>query len=209
MLKTKEEVENRIKEEDTGKLWLLQKFDNGDFYIYGWTPIQAAKGFKVLTEKEVKPFLDLQSKGKSNVKYLDDARIFDDAKETNNKAGFQRDEAIRRKLAEVEGVADEDDDDEGTRNIVDDVSGRGEESSINPDEIRDINISQEDIQSAEMKHIQSLQHKTSLENHMLSKYQCEIPMGRLSTMKAIANSMITELAKENRLYYVDGGVVKK
>jgi hypothetical protein len=32
-------------------------------------------------------------------------------------------------------------------------------------------------------------------------------MGRLDVMKAMANGMINDLAKENRLYYVDGGVV--
>ena len=38
---------------------------------------------------------------------------------------------------------------------------------------------------------------------MLEKYQCEIPSGQLSTMKVFANSMIGDLAKDNRLYLVD------
>jgi hypothetical protein len=188
------------------ELWLLQKYDNGDFFIYAWTTILAAKGYKVLTAEQVKPFLELQNRGDNNVKHLEDVSVFDDAKETNNKAGFQRDEAIRKKLLEDEGLADKSD--EETQGIVDDVSGRGGESA-DLDQIRDINISQEDIQADEMKYIKSLQHKTSLENHMLTKYQCEIPMGRLDVMKAMANSMINDLAKDNRLYYVDGEVVKK
>jgi hypothetical protein len=89
------------------------------------------------------------------------------------------------------------------------VSGRGQDTTHNLDQVRDINVSQEDIQAAEMKYIRSLQHKTSLESHMLTKYQCEIPMGRLDVMKAMANGMINDLAKDNRLYYVDGGVVTK
>jgi hypothetical protein len=34
-------------------------------------------------------------------------------------------------------------------------------------------------------------------------------MGRLDVMKAMANDMINDLAKQERLYYVDGGVVSK
>jgi hypothetical protein len=185
------------------KLWLLQKFDNGDFFIYGWTPIQAAKGFKVLTSDQVKPYLDLQAKGHNNVKYLDNDEVFESAKETNNKSGFNRDEAIRIKKLEEAGLKN----DEDTQGIIDEVAGKGEAYKPNLDEVRDIEFAQEDIQAAEMKHIKGLQHKTSLENHMLTKYQCEIPMGRLDVMKAIANGMINDLAKENRLYYVDGGVV--
>jgi hypothetical protein len=185
------------------ELWLLQKFDNGDFFIYGWTPIQAAKGFKVLTAEQVKPYLDLQSKGDNNVKYLDDLDIFESAKETNNKSGFNRDEAIRIKKLEEAGLKN----DEDAQAIISEVAGKGDKYEPNLDEVRDIAFSQEDIQAAEMKHIRGLQHKTSLENHMLTKYQCEIPMGRLDVMKAMANGMINDLAKENRLYYVDGGVV--
>jgi hypothetical protein len=185
------------------KLWLLQKFDNGDFFIYGWTPIQAAKGYKVLTAEQVKPYLDLQAKGENNVKYLKDVEIFDSAKETNNKSGFNRDEAIRKKKLEEAGLKN----DEDTQGIIDEVAGKGEAYKPNLDEVRDIEFAQEDIQAAEMKYIKGLQHKTSLESHMLTKYQCEIPMGRLDVMKAMANGMINDLAKENRLYYIDGGVV--
>jgi hypothetical protein len=189
----------------TEKLWLLQKFDNGDFFIYGWTPIQAAKGYKVLTAEQVKPYLALQDKGQNNVKYLDDVEVFESAKETNNKSGFNRDEAIRIKKLEEAGLKN----DEDCQAIISEVAGKGEAYKPTLDEVRDISFSQEDIQAAEMKHIKSLQHKTSLESHMLTKYQCEIPMGRLDVMKAMANDMINDLAKQERLYYVDGGVVSK
>ena len=189
------------------KLWLLQKYDNGDFFIYGWTTLTAAKGYKVLTQEQADPYIKLLVKGKGNAKYLDNTELFDDATETNQESGWTRDEKLRKKLLENAGL-DEADDSE-TQEIVDDVASKGVKRGNDLDEVRDINVSQEDIQALEMKHIKSLQHKTSLENHMLTKYQCEIPMGRLSTMKAMANSMITELAKDNRLYFVDGGVVIK
>jgi hypothetical protein len=192
------------------ELWLMQKYDNGDFFIYGWTPILAAKGYKVLTTEQAKPYQDLMAKGKgqNNVEFLEDTELFDIAKETAQKSGFVRDEMLRKEALAREGITDENDDEE-TVDLVGKVAGTGEDTTHNLDQVRDISTSQEDVQAAEMKHIKSLQHKTSLENHMLTKYQCEIPMGKLSMMKAMANSMINDLAKENRLYFVDGGVAVK
>jgi hypothetical protein len=37
---------------------------------------------------------------------------------------------------------------------------------------------------------------------MLEKYQCDIPVGRLTAMKAIANSMIADLSSGDRLYLI-------
>jgi len=105
--------------------------------------------------------------------------------------------------AEVDG------DESNTESIVNDaVKNVKSNKVVNDDEVRELSVSQEAIQIKEAKYIKSLQHKSTLESHMLEKYQCEIPTGRLDAMKALANSMISDLAKANRLYLIDGEVTK-
>ena len=178
-------------------LLLMQVYDNGDFFFYGWTPVLAAKGYTPITPADAEPYLKLIKLKKNNIKHVDNTTFIDTVKVTDE-AGEM-----------IPVTPPEDGEDEATQDIIKDATKDGEARVVSDDEVRDINVSQEDIQSAEMKHIKGLSHKSSLEQHMLEKYQCEIPMGRLETMKALANSMITDLAKDNRLYYVDGGVVMR
>jgi len=188
---------------DKTELWLMQKYDNGDFYMYRWTPMLAKKGYKVMTEAQAKPFVQMMKTGKNNVKHIDErsvSLVYDTAKETDHKAGFMIDAPIPEMV----------DEDSETRAIVAEAVGTHAEGAGNDlDKVRDICIGQEDIQAQEMKFIKSLQHKSSLERHMLEKYQAEVPVGRLDAMKALANQMICEFAKEERLYLVDGGVIMK
>lgn len=178
-------------------LLLMQVYDNGDFFLYGWTPVLAAKGYTPITKDEAEPYIKLTRLKKNNTRFVDNTTFIDTVKVTDS-AG----ELIPVKPPE-------DGEDEATQDIIKDATKDGEPRVISDDEVRDIDVSQEDIQAAEMKYIKGLQHKSSLEKHMLEKYQCEIPLGRLDAMKAMANSMINDLAKDNRLYYVDGGVVMK
>lgn len=175
------------------QLWLVQKYDNGDFFLYHWTPILAKKGYTVLKESDAKSLLDLVRKKKNNVRYLEE----DTFKTTNDTIKLI-------KVVPDEETEIEEGEDENTAKLVASVSADAKDVDRPLDEVRDIEVTQEDIMSKEIKVIASFKHKSTLENHLLSKYQLEIPMDRLSVMKAIANKMITDLAKQNRLYLVDG-----
>jgi len=187
-----------MKEVDKSEnLWLLQTYDNGDFHIYGWTPALAKKNLRPITDEQANHLMQLIRSKRNNVKYVDDPGDL-----------FMTQEELS-KLIKVKPRADMEDDieddDENTRELIKSVVKTDKvDEPKNLDEVRDINISQEDIMAAELKAIQAFKHKSSLEKHMLEKYQLEIPPGRFSVMKALANKMITDLAKENRLYMVDG-----
>lgn len=182
-------------------LYLMQLYDNGDFTIYSWTPILAKKGYKVLTVEQAQPYIALSKMGKNNVEFVKNRKLIDSANVTNDISGWnsRRDEE-ERKIAKASK----------TDEIIEEVVNTEKPPrQIDDDEIRELSVSQEDIQASEMKFIKSVQHKTTLESHMLEKYQCELPTGRLDAMKALANSMISDLAKDNRLYYVDGQITIK
>lgn len=179
-------------------MWLLQTYDNGEFFLYKWTPILAAKkNMKVITKEQAQPLLQLTNEKRNNVKFVKNpGKLFAD-----------REELIE--LIPVTPKAEEkvqDNDDNNTRDIVKNVvkTSENDNEPRNLDDVRDISVSQEDIMAAELKAIASFKHKSSLEKHMLEKYQIEVPQGRFTMMKAHANKMITDLAKENRLYMVDG-----
>jgi len=184
-------------------LWLMQKYDNGDFYIYRWTRILAKKGYTVLRPGQAKPLLKLQKIGKNNVKWLDEKSlqaIYANASETDHKAGFMKEQKIPELTEDKETQAI----------VAEAVAGAADrEAGRDLDKVSDIHIDQEDIQIQETKFIKSLQHKTSLESHMLEKYQVEIPMGKLDNMKTYAKQMINDLAKDGRLFLVDGGVAMR
>jgi len=190
-------------------LYLLQVFNSGDFFVYHWTPTLAKKGYKVLTIDEAKVYMDLSKKGKNNVSFLQDEG--DELVATNLTHGYVEPKRVLASVEEPEPdeVAEdiEDADDSDTQSVIEDAVKDNAEKPVSEDEIRDIHVDQEDILAAEMKHIRGLQYKTHLEKHMLEKYQCDIPVGRLSVMKAQANDMLTKLAKENRLYFVEGNKV--
>ena len=173
---------------DDKKLWLLQKYEDGTFFLYHWTSMLAKKGYTVLTDEQAQPLIKLVAENKNNTSYLEEGG--QGVKVTN-----QTVELIKVKPpvdAEVKSDS----------SIIEDVVSTDAEAP-NLDEVRDICIEQEDIQAQDMAMVQGFKHKTQLEEFMLSKYQCEIPMGRLSTMKAFANNILVQLAKDNRLYTVD------
>lgn len=170
-----------------GSSFLLQLYENGDFVIYHWTPFLAVKGYKTLTPEQAAPLQKLASNGKANVKHIENKTV----------------------LASIESarVEGDDIDEERTEAIVDDVVSnhiKKEEEKL--DDSHALIVSQDDIKVMELAHISQIKHKSSLERHMLEKYQCEIPVGRLSSMKSIANSMIEDLSSSHRLYLVAGEV---
>ena len=172
-----------------GKLWLFQVYENGDFCLYHWTPFLAKKGYKVMTDEEAAPLQKLLGIGKGNMKYVD-------SKEVKESLGEAR----------VEGEPVDEDDDLDDNPIIDDVISDTRENAPPGDrpldEVKQLIVTQEDIMAREIKYIKGMTHKSTLEKHMLEKYQCEIPVGRLTAMKAIANSMISDLSESNRLYLV-------
>jgi len=186
-------------------VYLLKVFNNGKFSVIAWSPMQAKKGYAVLSKSQAKPYLDLAKKGKGHIDNLKSREFVDSIKkvfEVSGKAG--RDLADKLEAQKLEDV-----DDSETQKIVKDVASNNESNqTIDGDEVRELSITQETIQIKEAKYIKGLQHKSTLETHMLEKYQCELPSGRLDIMKTLANSMITDLAKDNRLYLVDGQVTK-
>lgn len=188
------------------KLYLFKLFNNGDFSIFAWTPILAKKGYTVMTPEKAAPYIKLAGGRKDNTRYVEDKTFINTIKNITEVSGKNG-----RKLAQsIEDKRLEDLDNTSTKGIIDgavntDLPNR----EIDDDEVRELSVSQESIQIKETKYLKGLQHKSSLETHMLEKYQCEVPVGRLSEMKAIANSMISDLAKENRLYLVDGQVTIK
>lgn len=177
------------------KIWLMQKYDNGDFYLYPWTPMLAKKDYTVLDNEEAEQYLAMQKEGKNNVRFLKDSESFDVMRTTDNKPATVK-----------EPVKDESE----TEGIIDDVTNTPlAVDKIGDDEVRELSISQEGIMAKEMKFIKAARHKTTLERHMLEKYQVEIPAGQLTIMKSIANQMITDLAKENRLYLFEKDAVSR
>lgn len=185
------------------EMYCLKLFNNGKFSIMAWTPIVAKKGYAVLTVEQAKPYLRLAQGGKNhidNVKNKDFIKSIKKVFEVSGKAGRALEEKVKA-LEEAKAS--------NTDDIVKDVvKDNVKNQTVNDGEVRELSVSQESIQIQELKLIKSLQHKSTLEAHMLEKYQCEIPVGRLDTMKALANSMIGDLAKDNRLYLVDGQVTK-
>jgi len=189
------------------ELYLLQLYNDGTFTVYAWTPIIAKKGYTVMTAEQAEPYILLASKGNNHVDYVEDKDFIKSIKNVTEVSGKNG-----RKLADVLAVKEEtavDGDESNTESIVNDaVENVKSNKVVNDDEIRELSVSQESIQIKELNYIRSLQHKSTLESHMLEKYQCEIPTGRLDAMKALANSMIGDLAKSNRLYLIDGEVTK-
>ena len=182
------------------QLYLLQKYDNGDFYVYHWTPSLAAKGYNVLEPEAAQEYLDLQIEGKNNISYLKESSTFQEFKDTNEKSGWVDPEEI-----DIEDLEEFDDgEDSGIIDKIGDTVVREEDTE--EDETIDIDISQEDILAKELKYVKGLSHKSSVEKHLLEKYQVEIPVGTLSAMKALANQMLTDLSNKDRLYLVDKGV---
>ena len=172
-----------------GKLFLFQLYDNGDFCIYHWTPFLSKKGYKTMTAEDVAPLQKLLSIGKGNMRHVEN-------------------EGLRESLgcARKEGEEIDDLDDEIDNQIIADVI---EESKSNApeggrplEETRKLEVTQHDILQQELRYIKGMTHKSTLEKHMLEKYQCEIPVGRLTAMKSIANSMLSDLCEGNRLYLV-------
>lgn len=170
-----------------GKLFLLQRYDNGDFCLYHWTPFLAKKGYKTLTAEEAIPYQKLLKVGKANMSYVENKKM---------KAELES--------ARVEGeVFDE----ESTNAIVEDVvSNQVVKEDDTIEDPHDLIVTQDDILEQELAFVKSLTHKSSLERHMLEKYQCEVPVGRLASMKSLANSMLTDLSHSNRLYLVAGEI---
>jgi hypothetical protein len=189
-------------------LFLFKLFNSGQFVVVGWSPMQAKKGYTVMTKEQAVPYLKLCKMGKNHVDNVRDKTFLKSVKtifEVSGKAG----RALADKL-EAQRVEDlKDADDSETQAIVKDaVSKSAKGQTIDEGEVRELSVTQESVQIKECKYIKSLQHKSTLESHMLEKYQCEVPSGRLDAMKAIANGMISDLAKDNRLYLVDGQVAK-
>jgi formate dehydrogenase maturation protein FdhE len=189
------------------ELFLLKLFNTGKFSVIAWSPIQAKKGYTVMTIEQAQPYLKLAKMGKNhvdNVKNKDFIKSIKKIFEVSGKAG----RALAEKV-EAQRVEDlENADDSNTKSIVKKVvKDNVKKQMIDDGETRELSVSQEAIQIKEAKYVKGLQHKSTLESHMLEKYQCEIPSGRLEAMKALANSMLSDLAKDNRLYLVDGQVV--
>jgi hypothetical protein len=190
------------------EMYLFKLFNDGKFVIIAWSPIQAKKGYTVLTVEKAQPYIKLCRMGKNHINNVKDKTFIKSVKtifEVSGKAG----RALADKI-EAQRVEDlESTDDSKTQKIVKEaVSKTSEGQMIDDGETRELSVTQESVQVKEVKYIKSLQHKSTLESHMLEKYQCEIPSGRLDSMKALANSMISDLAKDNRLYLVDGQVSK-
>ena len=170
-----------------GNLFLYKVTKEGDFTIFGWSPFLVKKGYKVLTKEEAKPLQKLLSMGKGHLKYIENKKMLE----------FLG-------TARIEGEPIEDDDDDVDNEIIADVTN---DNNAPPggkplEETKKLMVTQEDIMERELKYIKGMTHKSTLEKHMLEKYQCEIPVGRLTAMKAIANSMIDDLSSSNRLYLV-------
>jgi len=174
------------------QLFLAQVYDDGQFFIYAWTPTLAKKKYVVVKGEVAKLLIGMVGQKKNNTKYLEDPSIL-----------VPTDKKI--KMISVEAEEDTGEEEESNP-IVDEVAGDLDESPRDLDAVRDIHITQEDILAKELKFVSSCQHKSTLENHFLGKYQTEVPIDKLSTMKAIANKMLTDFAKENRLYLVDGHI---
>ena len=201
-------------------LYLLQKYDDGTFFVYNWTPMQATKGYKVLTAEEAEPYLELAKTGKNNELYLEgEARTKIDRMEpTNFKTVKAQADAKKKRIPNIPEippmeVPEEEFDEESavnmTDSIVEDVVTQPVEKKADGEEKpKPLSVSQDEIFEMEIDYIRGLQHKSTLETHLLDKYQLEIPIGRLATMKSFANQMLKDLAKDNRLYLVDGKVTK-
>jgi hypothetical protein len=161
----------------------------------------AKKGYKPITDEQAKELLELTKQKKNNIKFVKNGIEMFAA--TNESSKFIQ--------VDVDGaVVDDEEDDTETRDII----GNAVKTKLNTepkklDDVREISMSQEKIQAEEQRAITGFQHKSTLERHMLEKYQLEIPPGRLSVMKAQANKMICDLAKQNRLYLVDGQIEAK
>ena len=188
------------------ELYLLKLFNNGNFSVIRWTPITAKKGFTVMTKEKAAPYLKLAQMGKGHIDNVKDKAFINSIKnvfEVSGKAGRNlADKKEARRLADLEAI-----DASNTDGIVKDVVKNTVKSQTFDDsEVRELSVSQESIQIKEARYIKGLQHKSTLESHMLEKYQCAIPAGKLDTMKVLANSMISDLAKKNRLYLIDDKV---
>ena len=173
-----------------GKLWLFQVYDNGDFALYHWTPFLAKKGYKVMTDEEAAPLQKLLGIGKGNMKYVDSKQV----KESLGEA--------RVEGQPLDDIDEDDVDNEIIADVIESAKDNAPPGEKPLDESRALIVTQEDIMERELKYIKGMTHKSTLEKHMLEKYQCEIPVGRLDAMKAIANSMISDLSETNRLYLV-------
>jgi len=184
------------------ELYLLKLFNNGSFTVFAWTPILAKKGYATMTPAQAEPYLKLARGRKNNIKYVKDKSFISKIKNITEVTGKTGRKLADKIAAEEEGLSTE-------RIINDAVQTDLPDQVIDSGEVRELCISQDVIQLKEMKYLKSLQHKSTLESHMLEKYQCEIPSGRLDNMKAMANSMLTDLAKDNRLYLIDGQVTTK
>jgi len=193
--------------------YLLQKWDNGDFFVYRWTPMLAGKGYKVMTAEDAKPYLDLQLVGKSNVSFLEDTKHFDGVKPSNQATEFQAVDAEGR--AVDVNVADiEDLDDSETQSIISDMYDDAEEIDDYEidgtlDEVKLLEVSQESILEKELSFVKSCTHPKTLEKHFLEKYQIELPQEKFLTVKAMADSMLRDLAGSNRLYLIDNQIKVK
>jgi hypothetical protein len=190
------------------ELYLFKLFNSGQFTVMAWSPIQAKKGYTVMTVDQAEPYLKLCKMGKNHVDNVKDKTFIKTVKkifEVSGKAGRAlADKLEAQRVEDLEGA-----DDSKTKAIVKDaVKTKAKGQMIDNGETRELSVTQEAVQIKEVKYIKGLQHKSTLETHMLEKYQCEIPSGRLDAMKAIANSMISDLAKDNRLYLVDGQVTQ-
>ena len=179
-------------------LYLLQLYNDGTFTVYRWTSILARKGYTVMTAEQAKPYIRLANGGKNHIDHVKNKDFIDSIKNVVEVSG-KNGRALAERLKAAEEASK-------TDSIIEDAVSKKPDQTIDPDQVRELSVSQESIQIKEAKFIKSLQHKSTLESHMLEKYQCEIPSGRLDHMKAIANSMISDLAKDNRLYLVDGEV---
>jgi hypothetical protein len=195
-----------MKRGNEDNLFLFKLFNDGTFSVLSWTPIQAKKGFTVMTQEKAAPYLRLAQGGKNHIDHVKDKTFIKSVKkifEVSGKAGRNlADKVEANRLADLEAV-----DDANTQDIVKNVTmNNKEKQTVDGDQVRELSVTQESIQIKEAKYIKGLQHKSTLESHMLEKYQCEIPSGKLDTMKVLANSMINDLAKDNRLYLVDDQV---
>ena len=156
------------------EMYCLKLFNNGKFSIMAWTPIVAKKGYAVLTTEQAKPYLRLAQGGKNhidNVKNKDFIKSIKKVFEVSGKAGRALEEKV--KALEEDSASNVDD-------IVKDVvSNKVKNQTVNDDEVRELSVSQESIQVQELKFIKGLQHKSTLESHMLEKYQCSIEQCRL------------------------------
>jgi hypothetical protein len=172
-----------------GELFLYKVTKEGDFTIFSWNPILAKKGYKVITKEEAKPLQKLLGIGKGHLNYIESKQLL---------------EFLKTARVEGEPVPEDDDDDMDNEIVAEviDESNNAPPGDRPLDETRKLMVTQEDIMERELKYIKGMTHKSTLEKHMLEKYQCDIPVGRLTAMKAIANSMIVDLSSSNRLYLV-------